>query len=108
MKFIVDEQLPPALAEWLRSIGHDAVHVYDLDMGAVQDTFIEQHARHTGAVIITKDEDFVQIQRRIDGARILWLRLGNVRRAALLARIAADWATIIARLDGGEPVVEVR
>jgi len=27
MKFIVDAQLPPSLADWLALKGHDAVHV---------------------------------------------------------------------------------
>jgi predicted nuclease of predicted toxin-antitoxin system len=30
MRFLVDAQLPPALAQWLASHGHDAMHVTDL------------------------------------------------------------------------------
>jgi predicted nuclease of predicted toxin-antitoxin system len=31
MRFLVDAQLPPALANWLAAQGHDAAHVADLD-----------------------------------------------------------------------------
>lgn len=32
MRFLVDAQLPPALARWLCANGHEAVHVGDLGM----------------------------------------------------------------------------
>jgi predicted nuclease of predicted toxin-antitoxin system len=36
MRFVVDAQLPPALARYLSSLGHDAEHVFDLDMKIFQ------------------------------------------------------------------------
>jgi predicted nuclease of predicted toxin-antitoxin system len=29
MRFLVDNQLPPSLARWLRDRGHGAVHVFE-------------------------------------------------------------------------------
>jgi uncharacterized protein with PIN domain len=29
MRFLVDNQLPPSLARWLRDRGHDAEHVFE-------------------------------------------------------------------------------
>ena len=57
MKFLVDANLPPALAQWLVSEGHEARHVADLGMQAAADREIWQHARDSGACIVTKDED---------------------------------------------------
>ena len=37
----------------------------------------------------------------------MWLRLGNARRAELVARIEADFERIVAALQGGETLVEV-
>lgn len=45
MNFIVDAQLPPGLALWISSHGHKATHVFDIGLQT--------------AVIISKDEDFV-------------------------------------------------
>ena len=60
MRFLVDAQLPPALARWLAERGHAAVHVADQGMQAASDTTIWDYALREGAAIITKDEDFAQ------------------------------------------------
>ena len=60
MRFIVDAQLPPALARWLVDQGQEASHVGDLGMQAASDRTIWDHALQEGVAIITKDEDFAQ------------------------------------------------
>ncbi|HEV2330184.1 MAG TPA: DUF5615 family PIN-like protein [Verrucomicrobiae bacterium] len=60
MKFIVDAQLPPALAHWLREAGHEAQAVREVGLREAEDGDIWNHALKTGAVILTKDEDFPQ------------------------------------------------
>jgi predicted nuclease of predicted toxin-antitoxin system len=108
MKFFVDAQLPPALARWLAEEGHDAKHVADLGMKEASDRHIWCYAKDTGAVLITKDEDFLTI-RTLDptGPAIVWLRIGNTTRRALLERMAIALPAILAALAAGEPVVEV-
>jgi predicted nuclease of predicted toxin-antitoxin system len=44
MRFLVDAQLPPALARWLTAKGHDAVHIADLGMRAASDVDLEAMA----------------------------------------------------------------
>ena len=39
-KFIVDAQLPPALARYLSSLGEDVIHVLDVDMMESSDSII--------------------------------------------------------------------
>ena len=58
MRFLVDAQLPPALAGWLREQGHEAEHVEDVGLIASTDAAIATHAETNGAVLVTKDEDF--------------------------------------------------
>ena len=60
MKFLVDAQLPPALAHWLREAGHEAQAVRDIGLRDASDTIIWHHARATRAIIVTKDEDFAR------------------------------------------------
>ena len=45
MKFLVDANLPPALAQWLASEGHEAQHVANLGMQASADRDIWQYER---------------------------------------------------------------
>jgi predicted nuclease of predicted toxin-antitoxin system len=108
MLFLVDAQLPPALARWLAANGHEASHVGDLGMQSASDIAIWDHALATGAVIVTKDEDFAQRKVLIDeGPVIVWVRLPNTRKRDLLAWFETALPDILAAIERGETLVEV-
>ncbi len=108
MKFLVDANLPPALARWLASEGHEAQHVGDFGMERAPDREIWARARETGACIVTKDEDFILLQA-LDraGPAIVWIRIGNAVRGVLLRRLPALWPAVISAIARGEKVIEV-
>ena len=109
MRFLVDNQLPAALAEWLRQQGHEAEHVLDINLAQAKDNPIWQRAQSQGAVIVSKDEDFAEwVRRGRTGPAVVWLRLGNSTRRELLAWIAPRWPTVLTRLQEGVRLVEVR
>lgn len=86
----MDNQLPAALARWLR------------------DTLIWQRASELSAVIVTKDEDFAQLTiLRPDSVAVVWLRVGNCRTAVLLASFERLWPEIIRQLDSGARLIEL-
>lgn len=58
MRFLVDAQLPLALAQLLRNHDHVAEHVTEIGPGDAPDRSLWQYALANGAVIVTKDEDF--------------------------------------------------
>jgi len=108
MRFLIDAQLPPALARWLGAQGLEAAHVGDLGMQAASDNAIWEHARTTAAVIVTKDEDFAQRKVLTDeGPAILWVRLPNTRKRDLLAWFEMVLPDVLAALERGETLVEV-
>ncbi len=109
MKFLVDANLPPALAQWLVSEGHDAQHVSDLGMETMPDREIWRQARDAGACIVTKDEDFVLLQA-LDraGPAVVWIRIGNAVRTVLLRRLPELWPAVMLAIEHGEKIVEVR
>lgn len=107
MRFLVDAQLPPALAGWLRERGHDAEHVAEIGMLAAADADIANHAEANAAVLVSKDEDFNAL-RLPDRYGLLWLRCGNTTNRALFATLEPVWPTIEKMLATGERVVEVR
>jgi predicted nuclease of predicted toxin-antitoxin system len=106
MKFLIDAQLPPALCRWLEARGHEAEHVFELGMHAASDARIAARAAETGAMLVTKDEDFL-IGSGSGGFQLLWLRCGNVSNRALAEWLAARWDAIEDLLQRGEPFVEV-
>ena len=59
MNFLVDAQLPPALARWITRQGHQATHVFEIGLQTADDPVIWERARSDDTVIISKDEDFV-------------------------------------------------
>ncbi len=108
MRFLVDAQLPPALAWMLAAWGHEAEHVADRGLQAASDGVIWNLALHEGVAIVTKDEDFAQ--RRIlagAGPVVIWIRLPNTQRRALLAWFEAVLPEIVAAMQRGETLIEV-
>lgn len=107
MKFLVDAQLPPALCGWLRERGHEAAHVFEIGMVAAGDAEIAAQAEANGAVLVSKDEDFVTL-RLPDRFAFLWLRCGNATNRALSVWLELRWARVERLLGEGERFVEVR
>lgn len=109
MRFLIDANLPPALAEWLTSDGHEAHHISELGMERMRDREIWTRARDLNACIVTKDEDFVLLQA-LDrsGPAIVWIRIGNAVRSILMQRLPALWPAVMSAIERGEKVVEVK
>jgi predicted nuclease of predicted toxin-antitoxin system len=108
MRFLIDAQLPPALAGWLVANGHEAEHIGDRGMQTASDTVIWDHALATSAVIVTKDEDFAR--RKVltaAGPAVVWIRLPNTRRRELLEWFETAILQILAALERGETLIEV-
>ena len=108
MKFVVDAQLPPMLAAWLRQKGYEAVAVREIGLREADDRDIWSYARAELAIVVTKDEDFGQMAATAPDARVLWVRIGNAVNRVLLARFERAWPEILARLEEGAQVVEIR
>jgi predicted nuclease of predicted toxin-antitoxin system len=86
VKFLLDAQMPPALARWLQEQGHEAQAVREVGLRDAEDGAIWMHAKQSGTIIVTKDEDFaVRAQRDPSGPVVVWLRVGNCSNAALRA-----------------------
>lgn len=108
MKFLVDAQLPPALALWLREAGHDSGHVEDFGLREADDAMIQEHALRTGSVIITKDEDFVaMVGQNQTGPLVVWLRIGNSTNRELRLWIEPRLPGIVQLVTQGSRLVEV-
>jgi predicted nuclease of predicted toxin-antitoxin system len=108
VKILVDAQMPPALAAWLREEGHDAQAVREVGLREADDRAIWAHALQTGAVILTKDEDFATRAQQVpDGPVIVWLRLGNSSNAALRAWLGPRLPGIVQLVAQGSRLVEV-
>lgn len=107
MRFLIDEQLSRKLVAWFKSKSHEAEHVEDVLGKAAGDHAIAAYALSRRAVIVSKDLDFLDIVDNDETLNLLWVRTGNMRTKALIARLEADWARIEAALGSGQRVVEL-
>jgi predicted nuclease of predicted toxin-antitoxin system len=108
MRFLVDAQLPPALARWLETKGHAADHVEDLRLLNADDAEIWNHALSVNAAIVTKDVDFsIRTVISSSGPPVIWIRLGNTTNRALLERLDSLWPEIEHAMQRGEKLIEV-
>ena len=109
MRFLVDNQLPAALARFLASRGAECEHVLDIGLAEASDTEIWNYASRNDCVVISKDEDFLYLANAPGAkARFVWIRFGNCRKKALLAAIEDLWPKVEAGLNGGDRVIELR
>ena len=109
MKFLVDNQLPGELARWLVSQGHDAEHVLDRGQGQTDDRQLWSEALAEDRIMVSKDEDFFILAMRVDDSgKLLWLRVGNCRTAALIAAFEKSLSAILAAFGEGQRIVEFR
>jgi predicted nuclease of predicted toxin-antitoxin system len=107
--FLIDAQLPPALASWLIQQGHAAQHVDDLGLRNADDIAIWNHALESGANVITKDEDFAErVTRTTTGPVIVWLRIGNATNRVLIQWLSPRWPEVVDHLNSGHRLIEVR
>ena len=109
MKFLLDANLPSQLASEFIAAGQECVHVEAVMPRYSAGLSIARQANESGAVLVTRDADFVQLSK--DGVLtvpLIWVRLGNLRRAAIASALRTRLPKIVGALEAGERVVEVR
>lgn len=109
MRFIIDNQLPPALAQHLRNHGHNAVHVIELKLDEASDREIWRFASSQPSVIVSKDEDFLNLSLAdATGPAFVWVRSGNCRTLTLIATFDARMPDILREVSAGQRVIEIQ
>ena len=105
----IDAQLSPALAHWLsETFGVTAHAVRDLGLRDAKDLPIFHAAREAGAVLMSKDSDFVLLLERLGSPpQILWVTCGNTSNARMQDVLRKSFSEARARLEQGETLVEI-
>lgn len=105
----LDAQLSPRTACWICSkFPVDAHAVRDIGLRDADDEEISEAARTAGAVVLTKDSDFIRLlEQRGSPPKVLWLTCGNTSDLALQEILTRHFATALTLLDAGEDLVEI-
>jgi predicted nuclease of predicted toxin-antitoxin system len=109
MTIWIDAQLSPAIAAWITShFPVQAIALCDLGLRDATDRQIFAAAQQMGAVVMTKDSDFVELVEHYGAPpQVLWLRCGNTSNARLKQILSATLSQALLLLEAGESLIEI-
>ena len=109
MKFWIDAQLPPLLAEWMSAqFNVEAFSLRTLGLRDASDAVIFQAAQQQGIVIISKDSDFVELVSRYGPPpQLIWVTCGNVTNRQLQIVFNKTFSASLELLPTGQVMVEI-
>jgi predicted nuclease of predicted toxin-antitoxin system len=103
VRFLIDENLSPALVVALREVFPASVHVETLRLRGADDSKVWEAARVGGFAILTKDDDF-NARSVLLGTppKVVHLRVGNVATSAVVDLLLERRTRILAFGEEGE------
>lgn len=109
MNFLLDESVDRAIADRLRSEGHDIVAIAELSP-SITDEVVLRRALELRAILITADKDFGELVFRLGRmhAGIILLRLPGLPDAAKALRLSDVLRDREPELDGAFTVITAR
>jgi predicted nuclease of predicted toxin-antitoxin system len=110
MKLWIDAQLSPAIAAWInRTFDNiEAKSVRSLELLDATDHKIFEEANKANAVIMSKDDDFIQlIEQRGTPPKLIWVTCGNTSNARMREILSTTLLKTKELLESGENIVEI-
>ena len=106
----VDAQFSPKLAAWISDrFGIEASDLKALGLRDAGDFEIFSAARQGGAVVMTKDSDFLNlIDQHGTPPQLLWITCGNTSTEAMQRILESEFPRAQVLLGQGERIVEIR
>lgn len=106
MKFLIDAQLPKALARFFRERGFDAIHTLELpNKNVTDDLEINRISLAEQRIVISKDSDFYDsYSAKQEPYKLLYLTTGNIRNKDLIELFDKNFLLIIHSLQNGSVV----
>ena len=83
--------------------------VREIGLREAKDAAIWGYALNNNSVIVTKDEDFAErCMASPQAPVVVWLRIGNATNPELLGWFMPKLSAVLARLQAGDRLIEVR
>ena len=97
MRFIIDAQLPAALAKFLTQKGYDVIHTDDLpNKECSSDNEIREISVRERRIVITKDSDFLDsFYVKSIPPKLLLVSTGNIKNKVLISLFDSNIQKIV-------------
>jgi predicted nuclease of predicted toxin-antitoxin system len=105
----IDAQLSPAIANWISVVlTTPAVPLRDINLRDATDREIFLAARREGAIVMTKDGDFVRLLKELGAPpKVIWITCGNTSNEYLRQILLNALPQSLQLLQSGEDLVEI-
>lgn len=95
MRFLVDENMPREIGDFLLGLGHDVLLVRDSELAGSTDDVVWAIAVEQARVLVTHDRDFPPVNPVQTPPGVILVRpRKNQRPAAILRLFAGFWAAV--------------
>ena len=103
MRFLADAGISPKTVEFLKQLGHEAVHVRTLGLQRAADPELVDRARTDSSVVLTFDLDFGEVLALgiLDKPSVIIFGLADERADSVNQRLSAVLAERLAELQSG-------
>jgi predicted nuclease of predicted toxin-antitoxin system len=110
MRIWLDAQLSPVLARWIAEMF--SVEAYavqgDPEMVSAKDAEIFSAAREAGAIVMTKDRDFIDLlERHGPPPQVIWITCGNTSNRAMRHILSSSLPAALDLIGRGESLIEI-
>lgn len=107
MRFLLDMNLSERVAAWLRTQGHDAVHVHEQRLGELDDRAIFAKAGEENRIVLTFDLDFADIVAASgeQTVSVILFRLRSMKAGRVVDRLSSVLAVADEMLEQGAVVI---
>ncbi len=101
MRFLVDVNLPEALARWISENGHDCIHTLDLEKeNDTQDNEIVKILELDPRIFVSKDPDFFKsFLLRGNPKQLLFITTGNIKNQDLIFLFQRNFPKILTAFE---------
>jgi predicted nuclease of predicted toxin-antitoxin system len=103
MRFLADAGVSPKTVDFLKQLGHDAVHVRTVGLARAADAELIDRARTDSSVVVTFDLDFGDILALgvLDKPSVIIFRLTDERADSVNRHLATVLAERLTELESG-------
>ena len=103
MRFLADAGVSPKTIEFLKQLGHEAVHVRTIGLQRAPDPRVVDRARSDGSVVLTFDLEFGDILALgvMEKPSVIIFRLADERADSVNARLSTVLNERSAELESG-------